>query len=99
MKAQIKKIRLQVLLASYYVNFHALSSADFFQNYFFKTILSGTLSANIQVLSVNDLQAGHNISFFPLAIVQWNSIPGSVACWQSLDAFKAAVCKLQHSRP
>ena len=39
-------------------------------------------------------------SFFPLAIVQWNAIPESVVCLiQRLDAFKAAVCKLQHSRP
>ena len=41
----------------------------------------------------------YKFSFFPLAIVQWNSLPESVACLQSLDAFKAAVCKLQHSRP
>ena len=41
----------------------------------------------------------YKFSFFPLAIVQWNFLPESVACLQSLDAFKAAVCKLQHSRP
>ena len=38
-------------------------------------------------------------SFFPLAIVQWNALPESLVCLQSLDAFKAAICKLQHSRP
>ena len=38
-------------------------------------------------------------SFFPLAIVQWNALPQSVACSQSLEVFKTAVCKLQHSRP
>ena len=41
----------------------------------------------------------YKFSFFPLAIIQWNSRPESVACLQSLDAFKAAVCKLQHLRP
>ena len=34
----------------------------------------------------------YKLSFFPLAIVQWNSLPESVACLQSLDAFKATVC-------
>ena len=41
----------------------------------------------------------YQLFFFPLAIVQWNSLPESVACFQSLDASKAAVCKLQHSGP
>ena len=41
----------------------------------------------------------YKFSFFPLAIVQWNSFSESVACLQSFDAFKAAVCKLQHSHP
>ena len=41
----------------------------------------------------------YKFSFLPLAIVQWNYLPESFACLQSLDAFKAAVCKLQHSRP
>ena len=41
----------------------------------------------------------YKLSFFSLAIVQWNSFPESVACLQSLDAFKAAVCMLQHLRP
>ena len=41
----------------------------------------------------------YKYSFFPLAIVQWNSLPESVASLQNLEAFKAAVCKLQHSRP
>ena len=54
-------------------------------------------------LSVGELSHNatdyYKFSFFPLAIVQWNSLPESVACLQSLDAFKAAVCKLQHSRP
>ena len=41
----------------------------------------------------------YKFSFFSLAIVLSNSLPESVACLQSFDAFKAAVCKLQHSRP
>ena len=38
-------------------------------------------------------------SFLPLAIVQWNALPQSVACLQSLEVFNTAVCKLQNSRP
>ena len=41
----------------------------------------------------------YKYSFYPLAIVQWNALPESVVCLHSLDAFKAAICKLQHSRP
>ena len=41
----------------------------------------------------------YKYSFFPLAIVQWNALPKSVASSQSLEVFKTAVCKLQHSRP
>ena len=41
----------------------------------------------------------YKYSFFPLAIVQWNALPQSVASSQSLEVFKTAVCKLQHSRP
>ena len=41
----------------------------------------------------------YKFSFFPLSIVQWNALPESIACLHSLDAFKAAVCELQHSRP
>ena len=38
-------------------------------------------------------------SFFPLAIVQWNSFPETVACLPDLESFKVAVSKLQHTRP
>ena len=38
-------------------------------------------------------------SFFPLAVVQLNALPKSVVCLPSLDAFKAAVSGLHHSRP
>ena len=42
----------------------------------------------------------YKYSFLPLAIIQWNALPESiVVCLQRLDAFKAAICKLQHSRP
>ena len=38
---------------------------------------------------------------FPLAIVQWNALPGSVVCFQSLDAFKAVSvsCNTQNLNP
>ena len=41
----------------------------------------------------------YKYSFFTLAIVQWNAFQQSVACSESLEVFKTAVCKLQHSRP
>ena len=41
----------------------------------------------------------YKYSFFPLAIVQWNSLQESVASLQNLEAFKYTVCKLQHSCP
>ena len=41
----------------------------------------------------------YKYSFSPLAIVQWNALPQSVACLQNLEVFKTTVCKLQHSRP
>ena len=41
----------------------------------------------------------YKYSFFPLATVQWNALPQSIACLQSHEAFKTAVCKLQHFRP
>ena len=41
----------------------------------------------------------YKYSFFPLAVVQWNALPESVVCLPSLEAFKAAVSRLQHSRP
>ena len=41
----------------------------------------------------------YKYSFFPLSIVQWNALPQSVACLQSLEVFKTPVCKLQHSCP
>ena len=37
----------------------------------------------------------YKYSFFPLTIVQWNSLPETVACLQNLEAFNAAVFKLQ----
>ena len=31
--------------------------------------------------------------------LQWNALPGNVACSHDLDCFKVAMSKLQHSRP
>ena len=41
----------------------------------------------------------YKFSFFPLAIVQWNALPEDVVSSPNLDIFKAAVGKLQHSKP
>ena len=41
----------------------------------------------------------YKYSFFPLAIVQWNALPEDVVSSPNLDIFKAAVGKLQHSKP
>lgn len=41
----------------------------------------------------------YKYSFFPLGIVQWNALPAAVVCLPTLDAFKDAVGRLQHSRP
>ena len=41
----------------------------------------------------------YKYSFFPLVIVQWNALPEEVVSSPSLDIFKAAVGKLQHSKP
>ena len=41
----------------------------------------------------------YKYSFFPLGIVQWNALPATVVCLPTLDAFKDAVGRLQHSRP
>ena len=40
----------------------------------------------------------YKFSFFPLSIVQWNALPESIACLQSLDAFKSASCNTQGLR-
>ena len=41
----------------------------------------------------------YKYSFFPLAVVQWNALPASVAASPSLEVFKAAVGQLQHPKP
>ena len=41
----------------------------------------------------------YKYSFFPLAIIQWNVLPEEVVGSPSLDILKAAVGKLQHSKP
>ena len=40
----------------------------------------------------------YKYSFFPLAVVQWNALPASVAASPSLEVFKAAVGELQHPK-
>lgn len=41
----------------------------------------------------------YKYSFYPLAVVQWNALPESVVGLPTLEAFKDAVGRLQHSRP
>ena len=41
----------------------------------------------------------YKYSFFPLAVVQWNALPETVASLPNLEAFKVAVSGLQYSRP
>ena len=41
----------------------------------------------------------YKYSFFPLLFVQGNTLPEDVVSLPSLDIFKAAVGKLQHSKP
>ena len=41
----------------------------------------------------------YKYSLFSLAIIQLNALPESFVCLQRLDAFKTAICKLQHSGP
>ena len=41
----------------------------------------------------------YKYSFYPLTVVQWNSLPVSVATLTDLDRFKRAVCQVCHSKP
>ena len=41
----------------------------------------------------------YKYSFFPLTLVQWNSLPADVALLQEFDVFKLAVSQLQHTKP
>ena len=41
----------------------------------------------------------YKYSFFPLTIVQWNSLPADVVLLQDFDSFKLAVSQLQHTKP
>ena len=41
----------------------------------------------------------YKFSFSPLAIVQWNVLPEEAFSSPSLEIYKAAVGKLQHSKP
>lgn len=64
--------------------------------------LLNSRSRSCHSLTYRQIQTSHNFykySFYPLAIVQWNALPQNVACLPTLDSFKAAVGRLQHSRP
>ena len=41
----------------------------------------------------------YKYSFFPLAIVQWNRLPPSIALLPDIDSFRLAVSSLTHSKP
>lgn len=41
----------------------------------------------------------YKYSFFPLAIVQWNRLPASMAMLPDLDSFRLAVSRLTYSMP
>ncbi|MCG8048091.1 MAG: hypothetical protein JAY66_20795 [Candidatus Thiodiazotropha taylori] len=41
----------------------------------------------------------YKYSFYPLAIVQWNRLPSSIALLPTFDSFKRAVCTFSHSMP
>ena len=41
----------------------------------------------------------YKYSFFPLAIVQWNRLPPSIALLQDIDSFRLAVSGLTYSMP
>ena len=41
----------------------------------------------------------YKYSFFPLAIVQWNRLPPSIALLPDIDSFRLAVSRLTHSKP
>ena len=63
---------------------------------------SNRISRYCHSMTFRQLHASTNYykySFFPLAIVQWNALPETVACLPDLDSFKVAVSKLQHIRP
>ena len=41
----------------------------------------------------------YKYSFYPLRVVQWNSLPVSIATLTDIDSFKRAVCQVCHSKP
>ena len=41
----------------------------------------------------------YKYSFFPLAIVQWNRLPPSIALPPDIDSFRLAVSSLTHLKP
>ena len=41
----------------------------------------------------------YKYSFYPLTVVQWNSLPASFATLTDLNSFKRAVCQVCHPKP
>ena len=41
----------------------------------------------------------YKYSFYPLTVVQWNSLPASIATLTDLNSFKRAVCQVCHPKP
>ena len=63
---------------------------------------SNRISRNCHSMTFRLLHTTKNYykySFLPLAIVQRNALPETVACLPDLDSFKVSVSKLQHSKP
>ena len=54
---------------------------------------------NLDILPIARGKGLLQVIFFPLAIVQWNALLEDVVSSQSHDMFKAAVGKLQRSKP
>ena len=41
----------------------------------------------------------YKYSFFPLAVLQWNSLPAEIAVLPDLDSFRSAISTLRHPIP
>ncbi len=48
---------------------------------------------------INTSKDYYKFSFFPLAVVQWNSLPHEVASIEDLDKFRSHIGNLHHSKP
>ena len=59
-------------------------------------------SRHCHSLTFRQIHTSHDFykySFFSLTIDQWNVLPQNVVCLPTLDSFREAVGRLQHSRP